>query len=203
MADIAARQIVQRVGDMAERTCLMADLDHAIARALVRRAHGFGLFDRERHGLFLIDVFARAHGGDEAFGVQMLRRGDQDGIERRIVEHLPVIRVCLRAGCELRRVGEAAGVDIGEGGEFGIGTGDGLARELRAAVADADDADAEPVVRAEHASSRETTGETRGHVADEVSSGLHGFQSSLACLRYQRLSEPRAQASGASGELPD
>ena len=52
-------------------------------------------------------------------------------------------------GDEFGCVREAAGVDIGEGREFGAGAGDGFAGELRAAVAHADDADAEAVVRAE------------------------------------------------------
>ena len=54
---------------MAQRTVLMADLDDPVARSLVSGAHCFGLFERERHRLFLINVFTRAHGGDEAFGM--------------------------------------------------------------------------------------------------------------------------------------
>ena len=64
------------VRDVAEGTGLMTDLDHAITRALVRGAHGFGLVDREGHGLFLINVLAGVHGGNETFGVQMLWGGN-------------------------------------------------------------------------------------------------------------------------------
>ena len=119
-------------------------------------------------------MFAGGHGGDEALGVQMLRRGDQDGIDATDRRAAAGNRhTSSRAGREFRGVGEAAGVDIGEGGEFGVRAGNGFARELRAAVAHADDADAEAVVRAENTASRETAGEARGHVADEVASGLH------------------------------
>src|ERR1700685_3362106 len=102
----------------------------------------------------------------------MLGRGDEDGIDGGIVQELAVIRAGLRGGGEFGCVSEAAGVDVGEGGELGAGAGDGFAGELRAAVAHADDADAKAVVGAEDTSG-ETTGETRGHVADEFSSGLH------------------------------
>src|SRR5579863_589972 len=112
----------------------------------------------------------------------MLRGSDEDGIERRIVEHLTVVCVALCVRRQFGCVGEAARVDIGERCEFRPRAGNGLPPELRAPVANADDAYAEPFVCAENSSSRETTGETRGHVADEVSSGLHGLiDSSLAC----------------------
>ena len=122
-------------------------------------------------------MFAGVHGRDEAFGVQMLRGGDEDGVERRIVEQSAGNRRTSSRRARASGVVEAAGVDIGERREFDVGTGDGFARELRAAVANADDADAEAVVRAENAAGRETAGQARGHVADEVSSGLHGSHS--------------------------
>ena len=46
------------------------------------KPHLFGVFDRECHRLFLIDVLTRVEGGREAFGVQVLWRGDQDCVDR-------------------------------------------------------------------------------------------------------------------------
>ena len=60
----------------------MADLHDTPRGALRGRAHELRLFQRERHGLFLVDVLARFHGRGETIGVQMLRRGDDHGIDR-------------------------------------------------------------------------------------------------------------------------
>jgi hypothetical protein len=180
----------------AQRTRLVSHLDYPISRPLIRRAHRFGLIDRERHGLFLIHVFPRAHGGDEALGVQMLRGGDHHRIERRIVEHLPVIHVCLCGRRELHGIRKAAVVNVGERGEFDARARDGFTGELRAAVANADDADTQPVARAQNLSSGETAGETRGHVADKVSSGLHGIQYKSIVFVARTLSLPCPRSRG-------
>ena len=68
---------------MAERARLVADLDDAVSGLLVRGPHELRLLHVERHRLFDVDVLAGIHGRDEGLGVQVLRRGDQDGIERR------------------------------------------------------------------------------------------------------------------------
>ena len=92
-------------------------------------------------------------------------------------EHIKDVQqeTLLRAWAAVRAEGGI--VDIRKSGEFDLRAGDGLTRQLCAAVTHADDTDAQSIVCAENLSSGETTGETRGHVADEVSSGLHGFDS--------------------------
>ena len=68
---------------------------------------------------------------------------------RRIVEHLAVIARTSSRPAPGRRVFEAAGVDVGEAPRFRRRGRRWLRGELRAAVAHADDADAEPVVGAQ------------------------------------------------------
>ena len=76
----------------------------------------------------------------------MLRRGDQDGVDALVVEQIAVIQVGLRVGRNLLGVFQPLGVDIGEGDKLGVGTGHGFAHILHAAVAGADDAEADAVV---------------------------------------------------------
>ena len=57
----------------------MADLYHVRAGVLlIRGAHALGVLHRERHRLFLIDVFAGGERVGEVLAVQVLRRRDQD-----------------------------------------------------------------------------------------------------------------------------
>ena len=118
-------------------------------------------------------MLARIHGVDEGLGMQMLRSGDEDGVKRWIVEKLTVIGVRSRGGREFQGVFEAARVNVGKSRDLGGGAGEGFAGELRAAVANADDADADAVVCAENAASGERAGQAGSDVADEVPSGLH------------------------------
>ena len=55
---------------------------------------------RKRHGLFLVNVFAGLHSRDEAFAMQMLRRGDEDGIDRFVFQQVTVIEIGLGVGRE-------------------------------------------------------------------------------------------------------
>ncbi len=130
----------------------MADLDREFAvRGPVCGAHALGVIDRERHGLFLVDVFAGLDGVDEVLAMEVLRGGDEDGVDALVVEQAAVIEIGGGAGDELLGVFEAAGVDVGEGDEIDIGAAQRPAGDLRAAVANADDARANAVVRAENA----------------------------------------------------
>ena len=52
-----------------------------------------GMVGTERHRLFLIDVLARLDRGHEVEGVLMLRRGDEHGVDRLVVEQLPEVLV--------------------------------------------------------------------------------------------------------------
>ena len=73
----------------------MPDLHRAFAGFLVRRAHALGVVDGERHGLFLIHVLAGVERGDEVLAVQVLRSGDQDGVDDLVVEQMAVIEIGL------------------------------------------------------------------------------------------------------------
>ena len=157
----------------------MADLDGSFARALIRRAHELSVLHGERHSLFLIDVLPGIKCGDEAFGMQVVRRGNNDSVNRFIVEQRAEIAVELRACGKFFRVFEAARVDVGEGGEFRTGAGGGLARQLRPALANANHADAYPLVRSQHTSGSQAA-DSGSDVTDEVSARLHGTAISLA-----------------------
>ena len=98
-------------------------------------------------------MFAGIERGNEVFRVQMLRRGDQDGVDGFIVEQVAVIKKRLRAGHGFLGFLEALGIDVGEGGHFRVGAGDGFAHQLHAAIARADQAQADAAVRAQNTSS--------------------------------------------------
>ena len=75
--------------------------------------------------------------------MQVLRRGDQDGIDVLVFEQPPVVEVRLGAGSDVADLLQPARVDVGDADAFGVGAGQRLAQNLRAAVAGADDAQAD------------------------------------------------------------
>ncbi len=152
----------------------MADLHRALAGALIRGAHALGVLHAERHGLFLVDVLAGVERGDEVLAMQVLRRGDEHRVDALVVQQVAVIEISLGAGRDGARVFQALGVDVGDAHEFGIGTGQRLAHDLRAAVAGADDAEANAVVGRQHVGRGDGAGQTAGHFADEDAARLHG-----------------------------
>ena len=80
--DLAHRRPPESAASASGRNCrLVPDLHRRLPRPLVRRAHALGVVDGERHGLFLVDVLAGFQRSDEMLGVQVLRRGDQDGVD--------------------------------------------------------------------------------------------------------------------------
>ena len=98
MAHRAARKVIGGIGDLARGTRLMAHLHHAARRTLASGAHGFCVIHRERHGLFLIYVFAGVHGSHETFGMQVLRRGDQNRVNGFVFKQRAIIGVAGEAG---------------------------------------------------------------------------------------------------------
>ena len=127
----------------------MPDLHDALfAGVLVRGAHALGVVHGERHGLFLVDVLAGIERGGEALGVQVLRRGDQDGVDILVLQQAAIVEVGLGVGRDAFHVFQAAGVDVGRADAFGVGAGDRLAENLGAAGAGSDDADADALVGA-------------------------------------------------------
>ena len=102
------------VGELAGGDPLVADLHHAPrARALVGRAHPLGVLHGERHGLFLVDVFARVERGREALGVQVLRRRDEHRVDVLVLQQTAVIGVRFGVGSDGAGLVQAARVDVG------------------------------------------------------------------------------------------
>jgi hypothetical protein len=76
----------------------MSNLHYPLsAGLLVCGTHAFRVIHRKRHRLFLVNVLAGVERGYEVLAVKMLGRGDQDGIDRCILEEAPV--VVIGSGC--------------------------------------------------------------------------------------------------------
>ena len=57
--------------------------------------HGRGFFQRSGHRFFADDGQARLGRGDYLLGVQVVRRGDDDGVERSLGQHFAVLAIAL------------------------------------------------------------------------------------------------------------
>ena len=123
---------------------------HYPARAFESAPHALGVVGTERHGLLLIDVLAGLKGRDEVESVQVLRGGDQHGVDAAIVEQAPEVRIGLDARSEALHFIMAPGVDVGHRHGLGIRATRRLLQNLLAAPAGADQPDAHAVVRAEN-----------------------------------------------------
>ncbi len=128
---------------------------------VVLRAHlrgefhlGRGLGEEPRlgHGmrqrLLAIDVEAATQGADRGRRVMMVGRGHHDGIEALLLQELAIVGVFLGAGVLGGRRVQAALIDVAQSddvlaGHFGQVAG--------AAATDADHADIQPLVGAQHA----------------------------------------------------
>jgi hypothetical protein len=153
----------------------VADLNGPLTGALVGLTHFLRVIDGERHGLFLVNVLARVKRGDEVLAVQVLGRGDQDGINRFILEQVAVIEVGLGVWCDLFGVFQPASVDIGERDELGIRARHRFPHDLHPAIAGSDDPEPDPLVRAEDVTGCGDGGADPGsHPAKKFTSGIHG-----------------------------
>ena len=136
-------------------------------------AHLLRVVQREGHGFLDVDVLAGVERGDEMFGVEMLRGGDEDGIHRGIFEEAAIVDMLAGSGRDGAGFFEAAGVDVSHAGAFGVGAGEGVAQEFGATGAGADNAEAYAIVGPEDVGRGEGAGESGGHIADEVTARLH------------------------------
>ena len=153
----------------------MADLyDVGAGVLLVGGAHALGMIHRERHGLFLIDVLAGGEGVGEVLAVQVLRGGDEDGVQVLVVEQAMVVQVGPGAGRDRLHGLERLGVHVGGAHTFHVGQGDSLLEDLAAAIANADDADADALVGAQDIGRGQRASQTGGDVTDEITARLHG-----------------------------
>ena len=137
--------------------------------------------------------------------VQVLRGGDEDGVDGLVVQQVAVVEVGLDVGDDALHRLQALGVDVGRAHELGIGAGHRLAQDLEAAVAGADDAQADAVVGAEDVRRSQRSGQTGGEPSDESAAGLHKY----ALLSNYRTVEKTIIYSmvalrfpGASGNFP-
>ncbi len=168
------------VRNVAARCELVADLDGAGTGTLESSAHLLGVVDCEGHGLLDVDVLAGVERGDEVLGMQVLGSGDDNGVDRGIFQEAAIVEMGAGGGSDGARFVQAAGVDVGHAGALGVGAGKGVAQELRAARASADDGEAYAVIGAEDIGRGESAGESGGHVADEITARLHGAPSYCA-----------------------
>ncbi len=136
-----------RVSHVAEGAGLVPDLHDMFAAVLTEgRAHALGVVDSERHRLFLINVLARVERGAEVFGMQVLRGRDHNRVDGLVLEQPPIIEIRRRTGRETLGAIELLGVDIAEGDDLGIRAGADVVEQLRGAVAEADEADADALI---------------------------------------------------------
>ena len=78
----------------------MPDLDGQFP-ALRRGAHALGVVHGERHGLFLVDVLASLERRHEMLAVEVLGRGDDDGVNALVIQQVAVVQVGLGGGRQL------------------------------------------------------------------------------------------------------
>ncbi len=138
------------VRDMAARRELVAHLDGATgAGAFDRRTHLLAVIHRESHGLLHVDVLAGIESGDEMLGVEMLRSGDEDRVDRGVLKHAAIFKMLARGGSDGARFFQTAGVNVGHAGTLGVGTGEGIAQKFGTAGAGADNGEANAIISAE------------------------------------------------------
>ena len=100
----------------------------------------------ERHRLFLVDVLARLDRGDEVKRMQVLRRGDQHGVDRLVVEQLAIVAVGRRPRRDRLGLVEPPGVDVGDRRRLDVRAADRGLQDLLAAPAGADQAEPDAIV---------------------------------------------------------
>ena len=172
-AELVAGQELRRVLDMTGGAVLMSDLDGSARRILICGPHPFGVVHRKRHRLFLIDVFPGVERGDKVFTMQVLRRSDQNGVNRFVFEQVLVIEIGLSTRNDLLRVFEAAGIDVRESHELRIRSGNRVADDFHAARTGADDSQANAIVRAENAGGRRNGCDSGRNLSKKMTTGVH------------------------------
>ena len=106
------------------------------------RAHLLGVIDAKRHDLFEIHVLARVERVRELRGVEVRRRGDHHGVQRGVFQQAAIIGVTLEPDRALGAF-ETLRVNVRESRNFRVGARPDLAHQFHAAIARADDADAD------------------------------------------------------------
>ena len=133
---------------------LQADLADAPVDARGLHHHG-RLVAGAAHGLLDVDVLAGVHGIDGVILVPVVGRADQDGVHFLQLEEFPVIAEGLGVGRLLLRLVDVDRVDVAQRAHLQVGVLLEQAHDVGAAVAGADDAEPDAVVRAENSRIRE------------------------------------------------
>ena len=152
---------------------LQSDLHDAIR--LFRRGQALvGFRNGPRHGLLGIKILAGGERVEKMARVNVQRAGHDDGVDIFHVEQPAMIVECLNAGNFALRLVAAAAVDVGHGHEFHTLHRTNLAQQIVAAIADADHADANAVVRAQHGGSwiRQDSGRSQRSLFHKSAPGL-------------------------------
>ena len=149
---------------------LGADLDNALV-LLGGFDHPAALLDEEAEGFLDVDVLAGGAGEHGHQPVPMVGRGDDDGVDVFVVEHLAEVgvsfRVCRR---RVRRRDPCAAEGFGDAGDLDIGLLDEGRGEDPADEADADDADVDAFIGPEDATGGER-GQAHGAAGDKRAAG--------------------------------
>src|SRR5262245_63355452 len=130
---------------------LHTGLDYALV-APRRLDHRAPFADRESQRLLDIDILARLAGEHSRDRVPVIGRGNQDSVEVLLFQQLPEILVGLAISAgPFFGSGGAGRIHVADGGELDIGHVPHESGYRHTPTAAADQADADPVIRAEHA----------------------------------------------------
>src|SRR5262249_49930124 len=151
LADTAATEEVGRLLAPGRRAALDADLDDAFVRPC-RLDHGAALGDAQRQRLLDADVLAGLAGVGGHQGVAGVGSADDDGVEVATVEELAVVAELLRVGTNLLGGEVDVGlIDVAHGDDVGILVLQKGVEDLVAAVAQADESQADALARSPNA----------------------------------------------------
>src|ERR1700730_1219696 len=107
-------------------------------------------------------------------GVQMLRGGDENRVDRFVLQEVAMVEERLGRGHDLLGLFQAAGENIGKRDQLGIRAANGLANELHAAITGADQAQAQTAIGSQTISTGKRSSDSRRDVADKFSARMHG-----------------------------
>src|SRR5206468_9988878 len=117
-----------------------------------------------------VDMLAGLDRRDEVLAMQVLRRGNQDGINGRVFQQVPVVQVGLRLRRDRGALLETFGIDVGETGELRVGALERGSDQRFTARSIADDAEPDTILGSRQAGALERGS---GRTEEEGSSIIH------------------------------
>ena len=148
LAVLAGVHVLDGGADADAGAALGAGLDDLLGEVVRGGDELLAFEDVMRKGLLDVEVLAGLEGPDALDGVLVVRRGDGDGVDILIFEHLADVGVALGAGDVLHALGDDLGVDVAEGDDADALDLLELLDVFLTAAAEADDGDAEVTVGA-------------------------------------------------------